>query len=140
VKTDGREWLVDAHGCDPARVADVASLQSLFALVIDELHLTPVADAVWHVFPPPAGITGLVPLSESHLTVHSFPEHRSLCINLFCCRARPEWAWAERLGEHVGATRVEVRCLERRYASLDGGALPESTTELVDRRPASLAP
>src|SRR5436309_1119206 len=76
--TDGCEWVVDARGCDPTRVADRATLERLFARIIDELRLTPVADAVWHVFPPPGGVTGLVPLAESHLTIHTFPEHGSL--------------------------------------------------------------
>ena len=115
--TDGCEWVVDAHGCDPVRVADLATLRALFACIIGELCLTSVADAIWHVFPAPAGITGLVPLAESHLTIHTFPEHRSACINLFCCRERAEWPWSERLRAHLGATHVVVRRLDRRYAS-----------------------
>jgi S-adenosylmethionine decarboxylase len=114
--TAGCEWVVDAHGCDPVLVADLATLRSLFAAVIEDLRLTPVADAVWHVFPPPGGITGLIPLAESHLTVHTFPEHRSLCINLFCCKPRAEWPWAEELRVRLGAARVHVRRLDRRYA------------------------
>jgi S-adenosylmethionine decarboxylase len=94
-------------------------MRALFATIIDELQLTPIADAVWHVFPPPAGITGLVPLAESHLTVHTFPEHGSLCINLFCCKPRAEWPRAERLTQHVGAQSVHVRQLERRYSRVN---------------------
>ena len=116
--TDGCEWVVDAHGCDPVLIADLATMRALFAEVIDDLRLTPVGDAVWHVFPAPGGITGLVALAESHLTVHTFPEHGSLCINLFCCRPRDEWPWAERLRDHLGASRVHVRRLDRRYESI----------------------
>jgi S-adenosylmethionine decarboxylase len=116
VTTAGCEWIVDAHGCDPALVADLDAMRSLFATIIDELQLTPVAEAVWHVFPPPGGITGLVPLAESHLTVHTFPEHESVCINLFCCKPRAEWPWAERLIQYFGAKHVHVRGFERRYA------------------------
>ena len=114
--TDGCEWIVDARGCEPARIGDLATMKSLFARIIDELCLTPVADGVWHVFPEPGGITGLIPLAESHLTVHTFPEHASVCINLFCCRPRGEWPWAERLREQLGASHVHVRRLDRRYA------------------------
>jgi len=115
--TDGCEWVVDAHGCDPVLIADLASMESLFAAVIEDLRLTPVAKPAWHVFPPPGGITGLVLLAESHLTVHTFPEHGSLCINLFCCKPRAEWPWAKRLREHLGAGSVHVRRMDRRYAS-----------------------
>lgn len=121
--TDGCEWVVDAHGCDPVRLADLTTLRGLFSAIVDELRLTPVADAVWHVFPAPGGITGLVPLAESHLTVHTFPEHGSACINLFCCRPRAEFPWSERLAYSLGADRVQVRRLERRYAA----PIPTST-------------
>ncbi len=114
--TEGCEWIVDARGCDPARLADLTAMRKLFARIVDELRLTPVAEPLWHVFPSPSGITGLVALAESHLTVHTFPEHGSLCINLFCCKARAEWPWRERLREHFGAENVVVRHLTRRYA------------------------
>lgn len=115
--TDGCEWVVDAHGCDAARLADLPTLRLLLSAIVDELCLTPVADPVWHVFPSPGGITGLIPLAESHLTIHTFPEHGSACINLFCCRPRADWPWAKRLGELLGADRVDVRRLDRRYAA-----------------------
>src|SRR5689334_13419449 len=111
--TDGCEWVVDAHGCDPVRLADLETLRGLFSTIVAEVGLTPVANAVWHVFPPPGGITGLVPLAESHLTIHTFPEHGSLCVNLFCCRPRAEWPWHEGLRAHVGAEDVVIRRLER---------------------------
>jgi S-adenosylmethionine decarboxylase len=74
-----------------------------------------VGAAQWHQFPAPGGVTGLQMLSESHLTVHTFPEHASLCLNLFCCTPRPEWPWADRLAALVGASSVMVRQLERAY-------------------------
>lgn len=111
---------MDAHGCNALRLADLPTIRGLFDVIVADLRLTPVAEAVWHVFPTPGGITGLLPLAESHLTVHTFPEHASLCLNLFCCRPRPEWPWAERLAEHLGARRVEVRRIERRYGDESG--------------------
>ena len=138
--TDGCEWVVDARGCDPARVADLAILRALFASIIEELRLSPVADAVWHTFPPPAGITGLVPLAESHLTVHTFPEHGSLCLNLFCCKPRAEWPWAERLRQHVGAEQVTVRRVERSYATEPSPQYHQPTPAPTKSPPASVLP
>ncbi|HEX2188879.1 MAG TPA: S-adenosylmethionine decarboxylase [Longimicrobiaceae bacterium] len=113
----GREWLVEAHGCDPAALADLATLRALFARMVEELGLHPVAEPVWHVFPGPGGITGICALAESHLACHTFPEHGSICLNLFCCTPRPEWDYAARLAELLGAETVEVRALERPYAA-----------------------
>lgn len=113
----GTEWVVEAYGCDAVRLADLRSMQALFDAVTLELALHPVGDARWHRFPEPGGITGLLLLAESHLTVHTFPEHGSLCLNLFCCTPREPWAWERRLASLVGATSVRVRTMLRDYAA-----------------------
>ncbi|WP_310571129.1 S-adenosylmethionine decarboxylase [Gemmatimonas sp.] len=112
----GSEWVVEAYGCDPVRLAAPSSLRALFDAIVNELSLHPVGDALWHQFPSPGGITGLLMLAESHLTVHTFPEHASVCVNLFCCTPRAAWDWEARLATLLGAQTVRVRELAREYA------------------------
>ncbi|MEP6766532.1 MAG: S-adenosylmethionine decarboxylase [Gemmatimonadaceae bacterium] len=114
---NGREWIVEAFGCSAERLCDLHTMKKLFDAMISELALNPVGEAQWHSFPFPGGITGVCILAESHLTVHTFPEHESLCLNLFCCTERARWDFGEKLREHVGAERVIVRVLEREYVS-----------------------
>jgi S-adenosylmethionine decarboxylase len=114
----GCEWVVEAFGCTPERLGDIASLAAGFDAVIADLALHPVGAPLWHRFPSPGGVTGLLMLAESHLTVHTFPEHASACFNLFCCTPRPAWDWATKLAAHLGATDVQVRRLAREYAAV----------------------
>lgn len=109
----GTEWLVDAAGCRADALADVEQLRALFGRIVAELQLRVVGEPHWHKFPAPGGVTGLVLLSESHLTCHTYPEYGFATFNLYCCRARPAWPWAERLGELLGARQVTVRVVER---------------------------
>lgn len=113
----GIEWIVDARGCDPMALRDERRLSALFDRLIGDLALTPVAPAVWHTFPPPGGITGIVVLAESHLACHTFPEFGSICLNLFCCRARPDFDAAGILTEMLGASHTTVQRVERAFAS-----------------------
>jgi S-adenosylmethionine/arginine decarboxylase-like enzyme len=73
--TTGTEWLFDAHGCPPERLRDAAALRGLLDSIVARLALTVVGDPLWHTFGGEGGVTGLYLLSESHLTVHTYPEH-----------------------------------------------------------------
>lgn len=109
----GIEWVVDAVGCEPSALRDVRVVQAVVARAIDELGLTVLGDPAWHVFEGQGGVTGLVMLTESHLAVHTYPEFGVATFNLYCCSNRPEWPWADRLAEHIGAEAVEVRAFVR---------------------------
>jgi S-adenosylmethionine decarboxylase len=111
----GCEWIVEAHGCDAASLADVVRLDAVFHRIVEGMHLHPVAETAWHRFPGAGGVTGLSLLSESHIACHTFPEYRSLCLNVFCCRPRPEWDFEECLRRELGAEAVHVRRIERPY-------------------------
>ena len=114
----GVEWVVDAQGCSPESLRDVKLLRVLFNEIISELKLRPVGEAQWHQFPGTGGVTGLCLLSESHLACHTFPEHGSLCLNLFCCVPREEWDFEAQLAQMFSATSVKVRILAREYSAI----------------------
>ncbi len=105
--------MIEARGCDAASLRSLEALQSLCARIVRELDLHVVGEPQWHRFPGEAGVTGMLLLAESHLTCHTFPEHRLATLNLYCCRPRPPWPWRERLREALGAHDVSERVVER---------------------------
>jgi S-adenosylmethionine decarboxylase len=113
----GCEWVIEALGCEAELLKDPVALRGLFADLIVGLSLHPVADTQWHQFPGPGGITGLCLLAESHLACHTFPEFGSLCLNVFCCKPRPDWDFVSYLKKTFLAQEVRVRQLERPYGS-----------------------
>lgn len=108
----GTEWLVEAVGCDAARLRDESVLREIFARIVDDLSLK-VIDSVWKTFPGEGGVTGLIALTESHLACHTYPEHRIATFNLYCCRTRPVWDWDANLRAGLSAEVVNVTKIER---------------------------
>jgi len=122
----GLEWVIEAHGCDGAGLAELPKLRALFADLVAAMSLRPVGETVWHQFPTTGGITGLCLLAESHLACHTFPEHQSICLNVFCCQPRPDWDFAGYFKREFGANRVNVRRIERPYThERESRQLPE---------------
>ena len=108
----GTEWLVEATGCSGDLLRDETALRSIFRQIIADLGLKTISE-IWHTFDGEGGVTGLVALTESHLTCHTYPEHLTATFNLYCCRTRPEWDWEENLKTMLGAESVTVTKIER---------------------------
>ena len=108
----GTEWLIEATGCDAARLRDEVAIKGVMDTVVLDLGLK-VIGSVWHTFPDAGGVTGMIALTESHLACHTYPEHRTATFNLYCCRERPEWDWNSNLRELLGAANVSVLRIER---------------------------
>jgi len=101
----GIEWLVDAHGCVPAKLRDRGAVLGVLDRIVAVMDLHVVSIAV-HVFPGEGGITALYLLAESHLTIHTFPEAGLATLNAYCCRPRGAAPWLALLGEQLGAREV----------------------------------
>lgn len=65
----------------------LTSAMALRALCLDAVRaagLTAVGE-LFHVFPPPGGVTGVVLLAESHLAAHTWPERGVVTLDVYVC-------------------------------------------------------
>jgi S-adenosylmethionine decarboxylase len=83
---DGLHLTADLGGCDPTRPAmtDVAALRTTCLAAVRASGLTPVGE-LFHRFPAPGGVTGVVLLAESHLAVHTWPELGAATLDVYVC-------------------------------------------------------
>jgi S-adenosylmethionine decarboxylase proenzyme len=127
VKPLGQHLLLDLFDCD-AKI--ISSLQGVKASMLEaaERAQATVVQLVFHEFSP-FGISGVVVIAESHLAIHTWPEHRYAAVDIFTCGdvLEPKVA-AEYLAQLLGATQVSVVQLERGLLRPDiNGSKPESS-------------
>lgn len=109
--TKTRHLLAEYHGCDRAVLDDIKRIETLLRIAAKEAGATIVASVV-HPFSP-QGVSGVVVIEESHLSIHTWPEHRYAAVDFFTCgEGMPERAH-EVLAAGLEAERAEVLVLER---------------------------
>ena len=79
----GIHLLLEYHNCDPAILN---SLEKIRAVII-EAALASGATILHHSFHQfsPQGISGVVVIAESHIAIHTWPEHRFAAVDIFSC-------------------------------------------------------
>lgn len=90
---------------DPARI-ERAFRQAVEAAGATLLHIH------LHRFSP-QGVTGVALLAESHITVHTWPEHAYGAFDVFMCGTADPWTVVEVLKRAFASDEVEVRALRR---------------------------
>src|SRR5512145_3553039 len=108
----GRHLIAELTGCDPTLLADVAHVTGAMLAAAEASGATIVTHNFHHF--SPLGVSGMVIISESHLAIHTWPEHGFAAVDYFTCVNRVEPARAlEFLCQALGAGRMETITLER---------------------------
>ena len=108
----GRHVVAELLECDPLLLEDVSFLQEEAALAC-ELAGATILSAQSHKFQP-QGATAMVLLAESHLSIHTWPEHAYAAVDVYTCgpALRPEEA-VTYLANRLGAKRHTMLVLNR---------------------------
>lgn len=98
----GRHILCEAYGCDPEVLDNRDLVESIMVGAALEAGAE-VREVAFHEFSP-QGISGVVVISESHLTIHTWPELGYAAIDVFTCGdAVDPWDAVEYLIQHFEA-------------------------------------
>ena len=79
----GIHLIANVYDVDPSLLEQIESGLPLLHSIVKELHLHVVSKTGFQF--QPVGYTYAFVLSESHFTIHTYPEYRSCYIDIFCC-------------------------------------------------------
>ncbi len=87
MKALGQHLLIELYGCDRGILDDLEHIRHSLLHAADLVSAT-VIDVVAHKFEP-CGVTVVVAIMESHLSVHTWPEYGYAAVDVFTCSAEP---------------------------------------------------
>lgn len=79
----GRHILVEYYNCDKEILKNNEKIEKYMKQAALEAKAT-IVQSVFHLFNP-WGVSGAVIISESHLTIHTWPEYGYAAVDLFTC-------------------------------------------------------
>lgn len=79
----GTHLLVELRDCNPDTLKDLSKVKEALVSAAKEAKAT-IIDVSFHEFNP-FGISGMVVIAESHLSIHTWPEYGYAAVDIFTC-------------------------------------------------------
>ncbi len=126
--------LLELNDCDPERLRHSRQVKKCLCEAVLKAGGT-IVKAVFHNFNP-WGVSGVVVIAESHVTIHTWPEHAYAAVDIFSCSEKLDHGAIRRyLQQALSARRVTGRTFPRGCANAKGAL--RGTARL--RRPVPVA-
>lgn len=88
----GRQLMIELKNCDADLLNDLKFVEKVM-LEAAEIADAQIIKSSFHPFSP-HGISGMVIIAESHMAIHTWPEHAYAAVDIFTCgeKVKPEAA------------------------------------------------
>jgi len=108
----GRHFIIELQDCDKEVLNDLGFLRDAMIAAAIDCGAVVLGDS-FHRFSP-HGVSGVVVIAESHLSIHTWPEYGYAAVDIFTCGTTvvPEKA-AEALIEKLGAKNHSLTEIQR---------------------------
>lgn len=78
-----RHIIIELHACDQTHINDAVHLDTLLKDVAQAMQ-TDIINGISHTFQP-QGVTAMLIVGASHISIHTWPEHAYACFDLVVC-------------------------------------------------------
>lgn len=108
----GRQILVEFYDCDQSKINDVSYIENSLIQATKASKATIISHN-FHKFSP-YGISGVVVIAESHVTIHTWPEYNYAAVDIFTCGDTIDpWIIQEELKDYFESKSVSSMEMKR---------------------------
>jgi len=128
MKKLGRHILAEFSGCDRHLLNDLPFIESILKEAARKARAT-VVDSVFHRYNP-HGLSGVVVIAESHLSIHTWPEYGYAAVDFFTCGDQVDpWEACRYMQEKLNCRELNTREVPRGLPGRDDEILPHKPVE-----------
>lgn len=121
MRTLGRHLLVEFYNCDPKILTDVGAIEDIFVGAAKKAGAH-IVDVVFHTFNP-HGVSGVVVIQESHLAIHTWPEHAFASVDIYTCgNSVNPWVCYNHINKMLKAKSATAMEMKRGVLNIKGPA------------------
>lgn len=108
----GKHVLVDMHGCDPELLKKVDFISEVMHQAAKKSNAT-IVGKFFKQFDP-WGVSGVIVIAESHISIHTWPEFGLASIDYFSCSEEPQInAAINHIASCLGSSNMQIAELAR---------------------------
>lgn len=110
----GQHCLLDVYQINGYWLQDAVAIEELLrqAAQAAQAH---ILTSHFHTFGGSGGVTGVLLLAESHISIHTWPEHHYAAIDIFMCGQLLTEAAVAKLQKLLPDAQMQIRWLAREY-------------------------
>jgi len=104
--------LLELKDCNPELLNDLNFIRRTMLTTAHDVGATVVGESFHHF--TPQGVTGILAIAESHISIHTWPEYAYAAADIFSCGTsfRP-WEAGKRLAELLESKSPDFKEVER---------------------------
>lgn len=110
----GQHCLLDVYQTNGYWLQDAVAIEELLrqAAQAAQAH---ILTSHFHTFGGSGGVTGVLLLAESHISIHTWPEHHYAAIDIFMCGQLLTEAAVAKLQKSLPNAQMQIQWLVREY-------------------------
>jgi len=125
MKILGRHLIAEYTDCTPNKLNDTEFIERCLLEAVRRSGAT-IVKSVFHNYAP-QGVSGVVVIAESHMSIHTWPEYNYAAVDFFTCgRTVDPYPANEYLKKMLGSTNVCVTEVSR--------GIPSATDEVIQHK------
>jgi len=120
MKALGIHLLIELWSCNRQKLDNLDYLETIMSQAAEIAGAT-VLKTAFQDFNP-QGVSGVVVIAESHLTIHTWPEHGYAAVDIFTCGTVVDpWKAAGFLRQELEAAETDIRDFQRGILRKEAG-------------------